>query len=229
MEMKRMNRETIMGWIRSLAKRLVVLDVEGAENIPATGALLLTTSHISRLDTPFLMLSTERKDVIGVVAQEYQRAPFFGWVLNALRVIWISRGENDMDALREVMSFLSKGWVVGIAPEGRRSRSGQLEEGKPGAALIAERADVPIIAATVSGSDTMTRSLLRFRKMRVRVAFGKPYKLAIEDLEHHKERLQSATDEIMCQIAALMPAELRGYYAEYPRVGEILAGQNPQA
>ncbi|NCA98751.1 MAG: 1-acyl-sn-glycerol-3-phosphate acyltransferase, partial [Clostridia bacterium] len=139
-----MNREPMtksawlsrIGWIRSLAKRLVVLDVEGAENIPATGALLLTTSHISRLDTPFLMLSTERKDVIGVVAQEYQRAPFFGWVLNALRVIWISRGENDMDALREVMSFLSKGWVVGIAPEGRRSRSGQLEEGKPGAALI---------------------------------------------------------------------------------------------
>jgi len=94
------------------------------------------------------------------------------------------------------------GWIVGIAPEGTRSKTRQLLEGKPGAALLAIRNQVQVIPAAVLGTTEVMQSILRLKKAQVEVRFGKPFMLPqASDEGTDKTRLQQATDEIMCRIA----------------------------
>ncbi len=222
-----MERQRAMKFLRYLVSHLVDLKIVGSENVQDGTAYIVATSHISRLDTPFLMLSTHREDIIAMVARDYEKAPFFGWFLNKLGVIWISREGYDLGAFREASVHLKNNWIVGIAPEGTRSRTQQLLEGKPGAALLAVRNRVQVIPTAVLGSTTVIQSLLRLKKAKVEVRFGKPFLLEQDNAERtSKDRLQQDTDEIMCRIALLLPEERRGFYANHPRLLELQAEQN---
>ncbi len=224
-----MKRRQVMSAVRFIAKAIVNLKVIDYDKVPQTGGFLLTTSHISRLDTPFLMLSTPRHDVIPVVAREYQQHAFFRWFLSSLGVIWMSRDESDFGAFREVISYLNKGWIVGIAPEGTRSRTQTLQEGKSGATFLAEKARAPIVPAVVMGSADMVSRLTHFKRMDVTVRFGEAYHLPPLEKDNHKEWLVNSTDEIMCRIAALLPEEKRGFYRDHPRLKALLAAKNQPA
>jgi 1-acyl-sn-glycerol-3-phosphate acyltransferase len=224
-----MEREKAFNILGRLINWLSDLKVIGHENVPPSGPALLVINHISRLDTPFIMYAGGRYDVIPVVAREYKNTFFLGWALNLLRVIWITRGTYDFEAFCEAKAYLNKGWVIGLAPEGTRSRDGLLHEGKPGSALLAYKMGVPLLAGAVSGTDTMSKTLLRLRKMKVTVEFGKMFRLPDKEGLDNKVWLNLATDEIMCHIAAILPPERRGFYADYPRVQEILAEQQVPA
>ncbi|MGV8049370.1 MAG: lysophospholipid acyltransferase family protein [Anaerolineaceae bacterium] len=217
-----MKRERIMNIIRYLLHKLADVHIDGASNIPPTGGYLVVTNHTSRLDTPFLMLSTARHDVIGLISTKYQKIPFFQWILDSIQVIWISRDEYDFAAFRLAVNYLKRGWIVGIAPEGTRSKTGNLMVGKPGAALLALKSAVQIIPASVSGSSEMVKRFIRFRKMDVTIRFGKPFSLPDASTGDEKSRLIAGTEEIMCQIAALLPEEKRGVYRNHPRLLNIL-------
>lgn len=222
-----MERLRVMKVLSYLVDRLVDLKVVGGENVQDGTPYIVATSHISRLDTPFLMLSTHRSDIIAMVAREYEKAPFFGWFLDKLGVIWISRDGYDLGAFREASVSLKNGWIVGIAPEGTRSKTQQLLQGKPGAALLAIRNQVQVIPTAVLGSTDVIQSLLRLKKAKVEVRFGKPFLLPqVHDEQTTKDRLQQATDEIMSHIALLLPEDRRGFYAGHPRLKELQAEQH---
>ena len=216
-------RERALNVLRSIARIVADVEVVGSENVPDQGAYVLTTSHISRLDTPLLMLSTSRKDIIGMVATDYQNSPF-GGILKKLGVIWINREGYDFEAFRDASAFLRKGGIVGLAPEGRRSKDSQLLEGKPGAVLLAMKNKVAVIPAAVLGSADMAKSFLKLKKMQVKVIFGKPFELPQpEEGQNEKEILELGVTEMMCQIAALLPEERRGFYRNHPRLKVLLA------
>ena len=108
----------------------------------------------------------------------------------------------------------------------RSSKTQQLLEGKPGAALLAIRNQVQVIPTAVLGSTDVMHSILRLKKAQVEVRFGKPFLLPqAHDEKPTKDRLQQATDEIMCHIALLLPDERRGFYADSPRLKELQAEQ----
>ncbi len=210
--------------MRAVFKLIADVEVVGNENIPENGGYVLATSHISRLDTPFLMMATKRKDVVGMVARDYQNAPFIGWFLNKLGVIWISREGYDFQAFRQASSFLKKGGIVGLAPEGTRSKDGQLLEGKPGTVLLALKNKVQVIPATVLGSADMVKRFLKLKKMQVKVIFGKPFDLSQPtEGQSEKDVLDLATTEVMVQIARLLPEERRGFYRDHPMLKVLLA------
>ena len=209
----------ILTW---LVRRLVILDVEGQENLPKTGACLVTTAHTSRLDTIFLMVGSRRRDGIPLVATEYKKS-IIGPLLDAVGVIWLDRSGTDFKALQEVGEYLKKGWMLGIAPEGKRSRTRTLMQGKPGSALIAKKYKIPVIPVALEGSTEMWYWFKRLQKMRVRIRFGEAFFVPVkEDSEDNKAWLNRATDEIMCRIAVLLPPERRGFYTDHPRVKELL-------
>ena len=220
-----MQRKQVYNLLCGLIRKVSNLTVIGHENVPPSGPALVVISHISRLDTPFIFCTGGRMDVIPMVAREYKNTFFLGWILNMIRVIWITRGAYDFEAFREAKEYLNKGWIVGLAPEGSRSRDGLLHEGKPGSALLAYKMDVPILPAAVTGTDTMSKAFLSLRKMKVTVEFGKTFRLPDRNGLENKVWLKLATDEIMCHIAAILPPERRGFYKDYPRVQEILVEQ----
>jgi 1-acyl-sn-glycerol-3-phosphate acyltransferase len=161
-----------------------------------------------------------------MVASNYKHAPFIGWFLSKLGVIWIDRDGYDFKAFREASAYLKKGGIVGLAPEGRRSKDGQLLEGKPGTVLLALRNKAQVIPAAVLGSADMMKRLLKLKKMQVKVIFGKPFDLPRpEEEQNGKDILELATTEIMCRIAALLPEERRGFYRDHQRLKVLLAAQ----
>ena len=222
-----MSQHPLLEPIRFLVRTLTKFQVNDRENLPEEGSVLLTTNHLSRLDTPILLSITDRTDLVAIVAKKYQKKAFFRWILSKVgTMIWMDRERTDFSAVRDALHQLRSGAIVGIAPEGTRSRgkSGLLE-GKQGAALMAARANVPIVPVGIIGSEKINEHWLRLKRPRVTINIGTPYTLPEMDRENRQAWLSRYTDEIMCRIAVLLPPEYRGFYQDHPRLKQLLQDQ----
>lgn len=215
--------------LRLLLRLIARIDVEGLERTPPSGGLIVTGNHLGRLD-PFLVYSLLRRtDIIMLVAEKYQQSPAARWMVRLVNGIYIDRFNADFRALREVLNRLKAGGILVMAPEGTRSPTGGLIEGRPGAAYLAAKSGLPIVPVAEWGGEDreVVRRLSRLRRLDLHLRVGKPYTLPPLPARGREEALQQYTDEMMCRIAALLPAEYRGVYADHPRLREILAGQTP--
>ncbi|MEJ5309249.1 MAG: lysophospholipid acyltransferase family protein [Anaerolineae bacterium] len=197
--------------IGALYRLLTRLEISGAEHIPAEGGCLIVTNHISRLDTPTLLIAVPRR-IYPLAADKYKHFPVFNWLLNISEAVWINRTEFDREALLKSIEVLRRGDVLGIAPEGTRSRSGTLQKAKPGVAFLAARTGVPIVPVGITGTNTMLQDFLHLRRMHICVRFGEAFYLP----KYGKltaEELDATTDLIMSRLAALLPPAYRGVYA----------------
>jgi 1-acyl-sn-glycerol-3-phosphate acyltransferase len=192
------------------------------ENMPPTGGFILATNHNSRVDSAILLSNPVRSDMSALVAKEYLDNLFIRIIVQAADVIWLDRSKADFSAFRVAVDKLKEGRVMGIAPEGTRSRVGQLLEGKPGIQLLTSRADVPIVPVGITGSEDMMKKILAFQKPKITVRYGKPFRLPPIPRDNRDEAMQQATTEVMCQIAALLPEKYQGFYKNHPRLAEII-------
>ncbi len=220
-----MSEFPLLSTVRFLVHHLTKFDVIDPQHLPETGGVLITTNHLSRLDTPLLLAITDREDLVAIVAKKYKEKPFFKWVLEKVgTMVWMDRSRTDLSAIRDALNYLRHGAMVGIAPEGTRSRDTRgLLEGKQGAALMAARASVPIVPIGIIGSDKVNSHWLHLRRPPVTVRVGEVYTIPDIDMEDRQGWLSRYTDEIMCRIAVLLPPEYRGFYRDHPRLLELLA------
>jgi 1-acyl-sn-glycerol-3-phosphate acyltransferase len=221
-----MKRTQLRSLIHFIFKALSHLDVQGRENIPAQGGCILASNHQGIVDAPLVFVLLERQDSTSLVADNYKTKPFLGWLISQADPIWINREEADLDALRQARSFLQSGGLLGIAPEGTRSRTGGLIHAKTGVAYLADKAGVPIVPVGISGTQNGVRRMFTFQRPVFHVQIAPPFHLPPIDRHSRAESLQANTDEIMCRIAAMLPHEQRGVYANHPRLAEILASQD---
>ena len=192
-----------------LARLLTQLEVEGLENVPASGPFILITNHLSYLDPPIFMVAFPFR-VTMLAASKYRRHPF-GLLIRLVNPIWVRRGEADRQAIRQCLRVLAGGNILGMAPEGTRSRSGGLQRGKPGAAYLALKAGVPLLPAVVTGTEKALQAWLHLRRPRIRVVIGKPFRLEARGAER---QLDALTDEMMARLAELLPPAYRGVYGQ---------------
>jgi 1-acyl-sn-glycerol-3-phosphate acyltransferase len=138
--------------------------------------------------------------------------PVLGKVLDAYGVIWVHRGQPDRKALRAALDGLRQGKLVSIAPEGRESVTGALEEGTQGAAYLALKAGVPLLPVTFTGTENarIYGNLKRLRRTDVTMTVGPLFRL--DDLPDHKQAIEQGTQKIMYVLAAQLPPEYRGMY-----------------
>ena len=219
-------RSKLQNLIRFLMKNLTRTEFFGLEHLPREGGFLVATNHISRLDITALFVNPVRPDITALVADKYLKYPFFRWFTVAAGGIWLDRSKADFSAFGQALAVLNQGRALGIAPEGTRSTTGKLLEGKPGTILLAHRARVPIVPVGISGSEKALKELLKLRKGTITVRFGEAYRPPPFSRDHREEDLQQQTDELMCRIAALLPEDYRGFYADHPRVKELLVQTN---
>jgi 1-acyl-sn-glycerol-3-phosphate acyltransferase len=156
-------------------------------------------------------------------AEKYRQVPLLYWLGNQLGVIWVERFNADFSAVRATLARLKKGGVLVLAPEGTRSHTGALQEAWAGVSFLAVKAGVPIVPVALIGSDDslVFSNLRRLKRTLVTIRVGKPFMLPPISGDRDSA-LKSYTDEIMCRIAALLPPERRGVYAEHPRLKELL-------
>jgi len=215
---------------RLIIHLIVVLTTRVSSNyrevLPRTGSYIVAANHLGRIDAALIYHYINRNDLIIFVAEKYRDNPLFSWFTRQLNAIYIDRYNADFAAVREVLKRIKAGGVMVIAPEGTRSRTGALQPGLPGAAYLASKAGVPLYPGAATGCEDSIffANLKRLRRTQVNIVIGQPFILPPLKGTDRDETLQQYTDEIMCQIAALLPENYRGVYADHPRLKELLAG-----
>lgn len=187
-------------------------DVVGLENVPRRGPLIFASNHVNMLD-PALLAVLVRRRIVFMGKIELWKTPVIGPLYGLIGFIPVRRFEADLGALRGAESTLGDNQVLGMFPEGTRSGKPGLGKGQPGTAIIALRTGTPILPVAISGTAgvAVPRSLLRLT--RVRVVFGKPFRLP-EGRRLKAELVEECTERIMREIAVLLPEEYRGVYAQ---------------
>ncbi|MEK6752983.1 MAG: lysophospholipid acyltransferase family protein [Chloroflexota bacterium] len=217
-----MKYKTVRTIVRFIMNLIADVEIVGMEKLPA-GNVLLAANHLGRLDTAVLLCAFDREDIIMAVAEKYRDHPFFGAIGRAVDAIWLNRFEADFAALREILARMQKGGLMVIAPEGTRSKTEALQEGKMGAAFLASKSGYPVLPVALTGTEDrgVIANLKRFRRSKIRAVAGEPFYIEIPRGKGREEAMRQATDEIMCRIAAMLPERYRGYYRDFPRVREL--------
>jgi 1-acyl-sn-glycerol-3-phosphate acyltransferase len=161
-------------WVlcRTLGVAVLGIRVRFAEPLPARGGLLVLSSHQSHLDPLLLGLACDRRLSSLARSSLFHFGPF-GAVISALDAVPIDRNASMVAAMRAVIARLKAGKAVTIFPEGARTSDGRLGEFKPGFALMAKRAGVPIAPVAIVGAyECWPRSRWLPRPGRIRLEFG---------------------------------------------------------
>jgi 1-acyl-sn-glycerol-3-phosphate acyltransferase len=193
--------------------------VEGLENVPQSGPLLIICNHCSNADGMLLLayvVPALGRPMGWLGKAEALRWPLFGWGMRQNGVFGVRRGSGDLEAFRLAKSVLDASGVLTIFPEGTRSPSGAMQEAKEGASVLAVRSGAPILPIAIVGSQRFWAKGKRLphlgRRMTVRV--GEAFTLSMPKGGDRHESLRLATVELMSHIAVLLPPEQRGVYAE---------------
>jgi 1-acyl-sn-glycerol-3-phosphate acyltransferase len=218
-------RNALLFVIRWIFKILSRVEIVGLENIPSQGGAILAANHMSLIDPALVRMVISRRDVSSLVADSYKNNLPIRWLVDAMGGIWINRQQADLHALRQARDFLIQGGLLGIAPEGTRSKVGSLLPAKTGTAYLADKAGVPIVPAAISGTEKAFRELAHLRRPRLRIEYGEPFGLPPLERKDRDAGLQRNTDEIMLHIAAMLPPQYWGAYRDHPRLINSLAQQ----
>lgn len=224
-------RNFLKGLIRFILNLIAVVKVSGSENVPENGAYVIATNHIGIIDIGMFHFVFDRFDMFIPVAEKWENKGWIRFLGRHLNFVFIDRFNPDLKALRKMIGLMEAGNALVIAPEGTRSRTGALIEGKPGVAYLAARSGFPVIPVAITGTEdrVILSNLKRLRRSQVNVVAGTPFYISALPKENREAALQAATDEIMCQIAAILPESYRGIYAGHPRLTEILKSRAEQA
>ena len=200
--------------LRGLLRGFTHFEVEGEENVPAGGPLLLVFNHLAWWDAPIAMATLPWR-MTAMALKDLQRVPVTGQILSLSNPIFVDRGRYDRDALRQALAVLDAGGVLGIAPEGRMSVTGALERGRTGPVFIARKADVPILPAGLTGTEKANGEWRSLRRPHIRMNIGPVFRLPEGgQYASRKEERQADADFIMERLAELLPPEYRGVYAD---------------
>ena len=199
--------EMLRWFVFIVAAIIVRLSLSGLNNVPARGPFILAPNHLAWFDIPFIALHIPRK-VVYMAKAEWFRGKL-AWLIRFLGAFPVKRGEPDRQAVRAAEEQLKQGKILGIFPEGTRSRSRTLAKGHAGMAMIALHTGVPVMPVAIWGSE---KALKEFRP-RVTIRYGEPMILKPKGIKITRQDIDDATDQVMRRIASMLPPEYRGVYA----------------
>ena len=208
-------RRIFRQFVRLLFKLLKFLymdaTVTGMENFPAQGPAVVAINHLGDADA--VLLGAAFPYMIEAMGKiELNDHWLIGPIFRAYGIIWLHRGRPDRKAIRAALDGLAEGRMVLIAPEGRQSLIGGLEDGNEGAAFLALKSGAPILPVAMTGTENenIFGHMKRFKRARVTLSVGKPFLLP--EQADRQAMLRDGTRQIMESLASLLPESYRGKY-----------------
>lgn len=185
--------------------------------VPRHGPLILVANHINFLDAPVIATHLMPRPVTGFAKIETWDNPLLAKLFDLWGAIPIHRGEGDLAAFRQAEKALANGKILAITPEGTRSGHGQLQRGHAGVVLLAQRSGAPLLPLVCYGNEQFHENIRRLKRTAFHIAVGKLFHIKAPTRIRAEER-QAIADEVMYQLAKLLPARYRGYYADLTQI-----------
>jgi 1-acyl-sn-glycerol-3-phosphate acyltransferase len=204
--------------LRAFFTILSRVTIEGVENLPADGPVMVVCNHASNADGMLMMAYVVPKmgrPMGWIGKEEALRWPFFGWAMKQNGVFGVRRGASGQEAFRTAKRVLDEGRALAVFPEGTRSRDGALQEANEGATVLAVRSGAPVLPMAISGSHRFwpRGKLLPRPRRRITVRIGPAFQLSMARAPDRHEAMRLTTAELMRHIAELLPVDQRGVYA----------------
>lgn len=201
-------RRFVVFVLGSLFKLVMKLEVQGVENLPADGAVVLVANHVTNFDVIPMQLSLPRP-IFFMAKSGLFKFPIFEAALRDLGAFPVYRGEKDDWALRHAARVLENRQILGMFPEGTRSLGKGLRVAKTGSARLALDANCPIVPMAVIGTDNFFKRFPHRTQVTI--------KLLSPLLPKPGESPLALMDRVMFALANGLPEEMRGVYAEVPK------------
>jgi 1-acyl-sn-glycerol-3-phosphate acyltransferase len=199
--------------IKGLTRLACRVETEALVQVPKSGPLILVCNHINFMEVPLVFTHLQPRPVTGFAKSETWDNPLLRPLFTLWGAIPLRRGEPDVAALRKGMQALHDGKIIAISPEGTRSGDGRLGRGIPGVVVLALNSGAPLLPLVYYGSEALRPNLLRLRRTDFHIRVGQPFYLETRGVKTTREVRQVMVDEIMYRLAALLPSEYRGVYA----------------
>jgi 1-acyl-sn-glycerol-3-phosphate acyltransferase len=194
--------------------------VKGLENLPRQGPVIMYSNHLHLFDAPIVFSILPVRSTV-MAAEKWESHPFLGPLLKSINAVFINRGAADRVAFRKVQTLLERGAIVAIAPEGTRSKTGGLQEGKGGAALLASKTGATLTPLVVYGHEKWFESLRHFRRAEVVVHFGESFALPPLQGGNKSQQVAEMTQDMMVRLARMLPPAYRGVYRSLVPENEV--------
>ncbi|MFO7712156.1 MAG: lysophospholipid acyltransferase family protein [Dehalococcoidia bacterium] len=208
------SRRVVLIVFRPLLSILFSWRVLGKENVPMTGPVILASNHVHAAD-PFLLAFGLPRWIDFMAKEELFQSVFVRAILRWAGSFSIRReGEmrHTQGVLDQAIEALEKGSMLGIFPEGSRSRDGRLTKAKTGCAVLASQADVPILPVGITGTDKLGGISWLWKRPPIVVNIGRPFRVTPAQGRLGRAQRQCLTTQIMREIANLLRPEYRGAY-----------------
>lgn len=200
-------RRLVTALLRLLFRTFTVIEAHGVENFPECGGVVLAANHLNEFDV-FPMQFVLPRLIFFMGKAELFKNPLLDALLRQLGGFPVYRSSGDDWAIQHAHRVLENGLVLGIFPEGKRSRGSGLRAAKTGAARFALHAGVPIVPVAVVGTDQVFKHFPQRTKVTIRI--GVPI------YPQRDESPLELTDRLMFTLADMLPPRLQGVYAERP-------------
>ena len=197
--------------LKSLLRIFGDWEVNGKENVPRKGALIIVANHISDIDAGILNASIPRRVEFMAKADLFQK-PIISQFFRAYGAFPISESGKEFYSINHSLHILNRNGAIGIFPEGAKNPTA-LGQAMLGSAMIAMMSGAPILPVGITGTESVGDGIrICYPKGMFRITIGKPFSAPVVRDKRLRTNVETTTDIIMKQIAALLPERYRGVY-----------------
>ncbi len=196
------------------------IDKSELHRVPSEGPMIVAVNHVNFLEAPILFSQLFPRKITAISKTESWDNALFNFLFKVWGIIPIHRGTVENATFKTMQDALEENYMLGIFPEGTRSYDGKLLRGMPGIALLCSKVKAPVLPLITYGGENFWKNLKRLRRTDFYIRVGDPFIVDFHGQRLNKEVVQQATDEIMYQMAGLLPPEYRGVYGDMTKATE---------
>jgi 1-acyl-sn-glycerol-3-phosphate acyltransferase len=196
------------------------IDKSELRKVPQKGPIIAYSNHTGSVEVPLMFVELLPRPVTGIAKVETWNGWFLRFVFTQWNIIPIHRGEADMAAMRKSLDALKQGYILGMAPEGTRNKTGAMIKVHPGIVTLALHSGAPLLPMGNWGGENFLKNLKQLKRTDFAIRIGEPFKINTHGERMTGELRQIIADEMMYKVAALVPAPYRGVYGDLENATE---------